>query len=115
MMTVYVIGIKRGGCYYVGITKRDISLRLEEHNCGNVTATRKISNNHTWYLVHSWQAPNYILASKLERFCHMEQRWRGDKAILQLIDKMPSYTHNWQQLINSEVPTTSYEANYTIV
>ena len=53
--------------YYVGLSE-NAELRFESHKKGLCRSTAKLGNPVNLKIIHIWQAPNYRLASKLERF-----------------------------------------------
>jgi predicted GIY-YIG superfamily endonuclease len=103
---VYVL--KNRHKHYVGITK-DFTFRYKQHTRGDCVTTAHLGKLSDLKIIHKWTAPNYILASKLERFCHMIQKQKGEIAITNLIKKMSIYSAADQALINDLISSTPYE------
>lgn len=94
--------------YYVGISG-DCEQRYQSHIDGKCRSSSKLGNPKDLVLIHKWQASNYLLASKLERFCHNLQKQQGEPYVLQLIDEMPIYTLEMKRLLHQLLPTTKQE------
>jgi predicted GIY-YIG superfamily endonuclease len=105
----YIYVLSNDDRYYVGITY-DLSVRIDvQHKKGKNISTSKLGNTKNLKLVHHWKSPNYMLASKLERFCHQAQKKYGESIVLDIIKEMPEYTLEIKHLINEKFPTTKYE------
>lgn len=72
-MYVYVLGCDAQDIY-VGITSNLIR-RVDQHKTRLVQSTKKYSRIE---LLHWWNAPTYILASKFERWCHSNMSYVGE-------------------------------------
>lgn len=103
---IYVL--KNKDRYYVGISE-NAEQRYESHINGKCSSSKKLGNPKDLILIHKWTSPNYLLASKLERFCHNLQKEKGEDIVLQLIDEMPTYTLEMKQLLHELLPTTKQE------
>jgi predicted GIY-YIG superfamily endonuclease len=103
---VYVLKNKHK--HYIGITK-DFTFRYKQHIRGDCATTARLGKLSDLKIIHKWIAPNYILASKLERFCHIIQKQKGETAITNFIKKMSIYSESDQDLINNLILSTPYE------
>lgn len=103
---IYVL--KNSNRYYIGIA-HDAEDRYNSHINGKCRSSSKLGDYKDFVLIHKWQSPNYLLASKLERFCHKIQKEIGDEAIEQLIKEMPCYTLEMKEIIHKMIPTTKQE------
>lgn len=104
----YVYVISTDTEYYVGMTNRDVDERIAEHEIGKTPATKKLGIKNI-KRIHYWTCPNFRLASKLERFCHRIQNQQGHQIILDVINNMPVYTKECQDLIDADFETTKAE------
>ena len=103
---IYVL--KNKDRYYVGISE-NAEERYQSHISGKCLSSSKLGNPKNLVLIHKWKSPNYLLASKLERFCHNLQNEQGEDVVLKLIDEMPKYTLEMKQLLHQLLPTTKQE------
>jgi predicted GIY-YIG superfamily endonuclease len=103
---IYVL--KNKDRYYVGISENALE-RYEKHLNGKCISSKKLGDPRNLKLIHKWIAPNYLLASKLERFCHNLQTAQGEDIVIQLINEMPVYTLEVKKLIHDLLPTTRQE------
>jgi predicted GIY-YIG superfamily endonuclease len=94
--------------YYVGMTNRDVDERIAEHETGRTSTTKKLGIKNI-KRIHYWVCPNFRLASKLERFCHKMQHEYGHQVVLDIIQDMPVYTKDCQDLIDNDFETTRAE------
>lgn len=94
--------------YYVGMSEC-AELRLESHKNGSCRSSARLGNPLNLKIIHMWQAPNYRLASKLERFCHKLQRHYHHAFVLEIIRDFPVYNKLMQELIDQSIKTTEIE------
>jgi len=94
--------------FYVGMSN-NIPRRFGEHQAGECKTSSSIGNPLDLELVYIWTSPCFRLSSKLERFIHKGQRDYGNDYVLQIIDSMPIYTQEFQEVLDSYMPTTLYE------
>jgi len=94
--------------YYVGMSN-NIPRRFGEHQAGECQGSQKLGRPLELELVWIWTSPGFRLSSKLERFIHRAQRESGTDHVLQVIDTMPIYTQELQDLIDAYMPTTLFE------
>jgi predicted GIY-YIG superfamily endonuclease len=103
---IYVL--KNKDRYYVGISE-NAEIRYQSHLKGKCRSSSKLGDPNNLVLIHKWKSPNYLLASKLERFCHNLQKKKGEDIILTIIQEMPTYTLEMKQAIHNILPTTDQE------
>ncbi len=108
-MNYYVYVLKNKTRYYVGLTSDVFGRYQNAHLKGTCKSSKKLGNLDDLKLYHYWMCDGYILASKLERSLHILQNHYGKNIVLQIIDLMPYFTIEFQQAINQEMLSTSYE------
>ena len=108
-MIYYVYVLKNKNRFYVGLTS-DVKGRYKDaHLVGSCKSSAKLGNLKDLELLHYWESPGYILASKLERALHKLQDQYGEDVVLSFIEQMPIYTLEYQELINRKMLSTRYE------
>lgn len=100
---MYLYILDTAGGLYVGITN-NLSRRLKQHASGQCVTTRRMLPVR---LRKHFHMPDYLYASKCERWLHRRQRAGGDKAVLSGIK-----LSRWQVLAQL-LPTTDFETYKT--
>lgn len=95
-------------CYYVGLTQ-DIDKRILKHQKGQVISTKKYGDPKKLRCFHIWTSQDYVSASKLERYCHEQQKKQGKKWILKFLTENPIYENNLKNQIDILMPITDFE------
>jgi predicted GIY-YIG superfamily endonuclease len=108
-MIYFVYVLKNKNRYYVGLTSDVIGRYQNSHLMGSCKSSAKLGDVKNLELLYFWESPNYILASKLERFCHKAQHQFGEDIVLSIIADMPIYTSEKQNLFDRYFRTTNYE------
>lgn len=88
---------------YVGVT-RDLQHRLLAHKDGKCITTTKLGVKNL-VLLHAWAVPDFVNASKLERFLHS----LTDMSIKLLVARKPLWCDELKEKI-SYLHTTKYES-----
>jgi putative endonuclease len=65
MVQVYVLKSLKNGKRYIGSTRKDVNLRLKQHNSGSSSWTRQ---NGPFRLMYQEEFPDYKLALLREKF-----------------------------------------------
>lgn len=102
----YVLENRLG--YYVGLTN-NIPRRFNQHINGECAGSSSLGLPEDLRIVHIWTSQRYSLSSKLERFVHKCQNEHGNDYVITLINSMPTYTQEIQEIINQVMPTTLVE------
>jgi predicted GIY-YIG superfamily endonuclease len=109
MIFVYVLdNIDNTNRYYVGMTD-NFERRINCHYKGICKTSSKLGDPSKLRCFHIWTTDDYVSGSKLERFCHQQQKKFGDEWLLELITEMPIYTNNHKEIIKKYMPTTPKE------
>jgi predicted GIY-YIG superfamily endonuclease len=108
-MLYYVYVLKNKDRYYVGLTS-DVEGRYKDaHLVGNCKSSAKLGDPKDLELIHYWESPGYMLASKLERALHRFQKQLGEDIVLTFIEEMPIYTKEYQDMLHHQLLSTKYE------
>lgn len=99
-MNVYVLS--GNDKLYVGMTE-NLSHRLDSHRELKCVTTKRLFGG-VFVLEHVWEVPTFTLASKLERWLHIE----GDIATVELMLDVPLWCGYLEKLVSS-LRTTVFE------
>lgn len=85
--------------YRVGVSNNILN-RFNQHQAGKCKTSSSVDDPENLDLVWVWTSPHYRLSSKLKRFIHQGQHEHGNDYVIQVINDMPVYTTESQNIID---------------